>query len=205
VYDIPTGPKRPGRAVEQGLVELVREVRGELRIPLAVKLSPFYSAPAELGVRLTEAGARGLVLFNRFYQPDFDLDQLEVVPSLRLSTPDELPLRLHWVAILFGHVGADLAVTGGVHSARDVLKVLLAGGQVAMMTSALLSRGIEHLGEVLDDLWVWLSEREYESVAQMRGSMSFRAVANPAAFERANYLKVLRAGALDALRGPGLL
>ena len=163
-----------------------------LHIPVAVKLSPFYSAPADLAVRLALVGARGLVLFNRFYQPDFDLDRLEVVHSLKLSTPDELLLRLHWVAILYGHVKADLAVTGGVHSARDVLKVLMAGGSVAMLTSALLKFGVEHLARVLGEVRGWMEEHEYESVKQMRGSMSFRAVPDPSAFERGNYMKVLR-------------
>jgi dihydroorotate dehydrogenase (fumarate) len=174
------------------VIDLVRDVTGGLRIPVAVKLGPYYSAPAHLAGRLEEAGARGLVLFNRFYQPDFDLETLEPLPRLRLSTPDELPLRLHWLAILYGHVGLDLAATGGVHSAEDVLKVLLAGGHVAMMTSALLKNGIVHLRHTLSDLSFWLDDHEYESVAQMRGSMSLRSVADPAAFERANYMKTLR-------------
>jgi dihydroorotate dehydrogenase (fumarate) len=196
VYELPTDPLRTGMEVERDLVSLVADVCGEVSIPVAVKLSPFYSAPANLGRRLAAAGARGLVLFNRFYQPDFDLETLEVVPSLWLSTAEELRLRLHWVAILYGHVDCDLAVTGGVHTGHDALKVLMAGGAVAMMTSALLRHGVEHLAEVLACLGDWLQEHEYASVAQMRGSMSFRSVANPAAFSRANYLKVLRAHAL---------
>jgi dihydroorotate dehydrogenase (fumarate) len=192
VYDLPTDASRPGSQVEQGVIELVSEIRRGLRIPLAVKLSPFWSAPAELARRLHQAGARGLVLFNRFYQPDFDVEQLEVVPSLHLSTPEELLLRLHWVAILFGQVRADLAVTGGVHSASDVLKVMLAGGRVAMMTSALLRRGIEHLSTLLVDMKTWMEEHEYESVGQMRGSMSLLNVPNPSVYQRANYMKVLR-------------
>jgi dihydroorotate dehydrogenase (fumarate) len=192
VYDLPTDASRPGSQVEQGVIELVSEIRRGLRIPLAVKLSPFWSAPAELGRRLYQAGARGLVLFNRFYQPDFDLEQMEVVPSLHLSTPQELLLRLHWVAILFGQVRADLAVTGGVHSASDVLKVMLAGGRVAMMTSAVLRKGIEHLTTVLAEMQTWMEQHEYESVRQMRGSMSLLNVPNPAVYQRANYMKVLR-------------
>jgi dihydroorotate dehydrogenase (fumarate) len=192
VYDLPTDPSRTGAEVEQGVIDLVSEIRRGLHIPLAVKLSPFWSAPAELARRLNQAGARGLVLFNRFYQPDFDLEQLEVVPSLHLSTSEELLLRLHWVAILFGQVRADLAVTGGVHSAADVLKVILAGGRVAMMTSALLRRGIEHLSGVLAGIQTWMEEHECESVAQIRGSMSLRNVPNPAVYQRANYMKVLR-------------
>jgi dihydroorotate dehydrogenase (fumarate) len=196
VYELPTDPLRTGADVERELVALVADVCREVSIPVAVKLSPFYSAPANLARQLDAAGAKGLVLFNRFYQPDFDLEALEVVPSLWLSTADELRLRLHWVAIVHGHVGCDLAVTGGVHTAHDVLKVLMAGGAVAMMTSALLRHGVEHLAGVLDGVRDWMREHEYTSAAQMRGSMSFRAVANPAAFERANYLKVLRAHAL---------
>jgi len=192
VYDLPTDPSRSGLQVEKDLIDLVLEIRRGLRIPLAVKLSPFWSAPAELARRLCQAGARGLVLFNRFYQPDFDLERLEVVPSLHLSTPEELLLRLHWVAILYGHVDAHLAVTGGVHSASDVLKVMLAGGRVAMMTSALLRRGIEHLSCVLSDMRIWMEEHEYESVTQMRGSMSLLNVPNPNVYQRANYMKVLR-------------
>ncbi|HKB39736.1 MAG TPA: dihydroorotate dehydrogenase-like protein, partial [Gemmataceae bacterium] len=196
VYELATDPLRTGAEVEDDLAALVADVSGEVSIPVAVKLSPFYSAPANLARRLEEAGARGLVLFNRFYQPDFDLEALEVVPSLWLSTAEELRLRLHWAAIIHGHVGCDLAVTGGVHTAHDVLKVLMAGGAVAMMTSALLRHGVEHLAGVLAGGGDWMGEHGYESAAQMRGSMSFRSVANPAAFERGNYLKVLRAHAL---------
>lgn len=201
VYDIPTDPERSSADVEAELIGLVGDVCQEVRLPVAVKLSPFYTAPAALARRLEQVGVRGLVLFNRFYQPDFDLDTLEVVPSLWLSMPEELRLRLHWVAILYGHVKADLAVTGGVHSADDVLKTLMAGASVAMMTSALLRNGIEHLNGVLLYLREWMTEREYSSVKQMRGSMSFRSVANPSAFERANYLKVLRSHALNPMGG----
>jgi dihydroorotate dehydrogenase (fumarate) len=178
---------------------LVHDVAERVTIPVAVKLGPFYSSLANLAVRLVEAGARGLVLFNRFYQPDFDLEQLEAVPSLRLSTPDELLLRLHWVAILYGQVRSDLAVTGGAHSSSDVLKVLAAGGRVAMMTSALLRHGPEHVRGVLDGVRLWLDAHEHESVRQIQGSMSLRAVGNPSAFVRGNYMKVLRSYA----PGPG--
>ena len=132
------------------------------------------------------------MLFNRFYQPDFDLERLEVVSDLDLSGPQELRLRLRWVAMLYGRVGTDLAVTGGVHSATDVVKCMMAGASVAMMTSAMLARGIDHVADVLHELRRWMEEREYESVDAMRGSMSRRSVAEPAAFERANYMKVLR-------------
>ena len=191
IYAIVADPCFTSDEVEQSYFELVSQVKGSVKIPVAVKLSHFFSAMAYMGRRLDQAGADGLVLFNRFYQPDFDIESLEIVPTLTLSSPQELLLRLHWVAILFGHVRADLAVTGGVHSARDVLKSMMAGAHVAMMTSALLQNGIEHAAVVLNDLTRWMEEHEYESIRQMRGSMSQRSVSNPAAFERANYMRVL--------------
>jgi dihydroorotate dehydrogenase (fumarate) len=163
---------------------------------VAVKLGPFFSAFAHVARQLDEAGADALVLFNRFYQPDLDVERLEVVPDLVLSRSAELRVRLRWVAILHGHVRADLAVTGGVHTAEDVLKAMMAGAAVAQMASALLERGVEHLARVRADLVGWMEEHEYESIRQMQGSMSQRRVAEPAAFERANYLKVLRSYAL---------
>ena len=198
VYYIPTDPALTSPEVEQMYVDLVRDVTRSVGIPVAVKLGHFWSAFANVAARLDGAGARGLVLFNRFYQPDFDLDNLEVVPSLTLSSSYELLLRLHWTAILYGHVRADLAVTGGVHTAEDVLKAMMAGARVAMMTSALLQRGIEHLGAVRDGLLGWMEAREYESIRQMQGSMSYRSVREPSAFERANYMKVLSSYALRA-------
>jgi dihydroorotate dehydrogenase (fumarate) len=196
VYFIPTDPSVDGASVERMYEELVRDVRASVRIPVAVKLGPFFTALANLASRLVAAGADGLVLFNRFYQPDLDVERLEVVPNLTLSTSEELRLRLRWVAILHGHVAADLAVTGGVHGAEDVLKAMMAGAAVAMMTSALLGRGVGHLTVVRDAMVEWMVAHEYESVRQMQGSMSQRAVAEPAAFERANYLRVLRSYAL---------
>jgi len=196
VYYIPTDPALTSAAVEQRYVDLVRDVTGSVRIPVAVKIGHFWSAIANVAARLDQAGARGLVLFNRFYQPDFDLENLEVVPSLTLSSSYELLLRLHWVAILYGHVRADMAVTGGVHTALDALKAMMAGARVAMMTSALLKHGIEHLGAVRGALLAWMEAHEYESIRQMQGSMSYRAVREPAAFERANYMKVLSSYAL---------
>ncbi len=191
-YFIPTDPELTGVEVEQMYVDLVRDVRAPgSHIPLAVKLGYGFSAPANLARRLDEAGASGLVLFNRFYQPDFDLETLEVVPTLTLSNPYELLLRLHWVAILHGRVRADLAVTGGVHTALDVLKAMMAGAQVAMMTSALLQHGIDHLTRVREGLVAWMEAHEYDSIRQMQGSMDLRSVRAPAVFERANYLKVL--------------
>ena len=180
VYYLPADPWRNAGDIEQQYVDLVRTVKSCIRIPLAVKLSPFFTAPAAFAQRLTAAGADALVLFNRFYQPDFDLEALEVLPSLRLSDPSELLLRLHWTAILFGVVEADLAITGGVHSGIDALKAMMAGARVAMLTSALLRHGIDHLKTVRADMICWMEEHGYTTVRQMQGSMSLRRVPDPA-------------------------
>jgi len=201
IFYIPADPEMTGEQVEQMYGELAAHVKASVRIPVAVKLSLYFSAMANMARRLDQAGVDGLVLFNRFYQPDFDLENLEVVPKLILSSPYELLLRLHWVAILYGHIRADLAVTGGVHAAPDVLKAMMAGARVAMMTSALLEHGIEHLAKVLADLLAWMEEHEYESIRQMQGSMSQQSVAEPAAFLRANYMRVLSSYAGRASRG----
>jgi dihydroorotate dehydrogenase (fumarate) len=192
IYSLVTDPRRTAAQVEEEYCELLRSVKENLKIPVAVKLSHFFSAVPNFATRMDAAGADALVLFNRFYQPDLDLEQLEIVPSLILSQPSELLLRLHWVGIVFGHVRADLAVTGGVHSASDVLKSVMAGARIAMMTSALLRNGVEHLDTVLADLLRWMEEHEYESVSQMCGSMSQQNVPDPAAYQRANYMRVLR-------------
>jgi dihydroorotate dehydrogenase (fumarate) len=191
IYYLPTDPAVTGMQVEEMTCELVANVNSSVRIPLAVKLSPYYSSIANVAKHLDMSGADGLVMFNRFYQPDFDLDNLEVVPTLMLSRSNEIKLRLHWVAILFGKIKADMAVTGGVHTAEDVVKSMMAGAKVAMTTSALLEHGIDHLKMMNADLAKWLEEHEYESIQQMQGSMSQKNVAHPAAFERANYMKVL--------------
>jgi dihydroorotate dehydrogenase (fumarate) len=196
VYFVPTDPLMSAVTVERMYVDLARDVRLEVTIPVAVKLPYFFSAIPNLAMQLDETGIDGLVLFNRFYQPDLDIERLEVVPNLVLSTSAELRLRLRWIAILYGHVHANLAVTGGVHTAEDVLKAMMAGASVTMMTSALLLHGVEHLAHVRASLVSWMKEHEYESVRQMLGSMSQRNVPDPAAFERANYLKVLRSYAL---------
>lgn len=196
VYYIPTDPEMSGAQVEQMYLDLVRDMRASIKIPVAVKLGPYFSAMAHMARRLDQVGADALVLFNRFYQPDFDLDKLEVVPNLRLSTSDELRLRLRWAAILYGHVRCDLAITGGIHTAEDVVKAMMAGAKAAMTTSALLMYGVEHLTILRAGLVSWMEEHEYESVRQMQGSMSQKSVAEPAAFERANYMKVLRSYAL---------
>lgn len=198
IYSIATDPAMSGAEVEKEYVDLVRQLKRTIRIPVAVKLSPFFSAPANIGVRLDEARADAIVLFNRFYQPDFSIEELEVKPTLQLSRPEELLLRLHWAAILFGHVKADIGITGGVHSSRDVIKCILAGSRVAFMTSALLRNGIQHAAHVLAEVNHWLDEHEYSSVQQMCGSMSHGAVPDPTAFERGNYMKVLSSYALRA-------
>jgi dihydroorotate dehydrogenase (fumarate) len=192
IYYVPTDPKLTGQELEQTYVQLVRDVRSQISIPLAVKLSPYFSALPNMAAQLADAGANGLVLFNRFYQPDLDIESLEVVPNLVLSTSDELRLPLRWVAILYGRIKADLALSSGVHTARDVVKALMAGANVAMTTSELLAKGIGRATEILTDLNNWLDEFEYTSVRQMIGSMSHQAVAEPAAFERANYMKALQ-------------
>ncbi|PDV98068.1 dihydroorotate dehydrogenase-like protein [Candidatus Chloroploca asiatica] len=194
IYYIPTDPAITSADLEQTYVDLVRAVRAEITIPLAVKLSPQFTALPNLAMRLADAGANGLVLFNRFYQADFDLENLNVVPSLTLSTPDEVRLPLREVAILYGRVPVDFAITSGIHSASEVLKAMMAGARVAMMASALLvGNATAHVRDMLHDLQAWMEEHEYESIAMMQGSMSQKAVAEPAAFERANYMKVLGA------------
>jgi dihydroorotate dehydrogenase (fumarate) len=200
IFHLPTDPEMTGEEVERMYCDLAAHVKASVRIPLAVKLSLYFSSMVNMARRLDRTGVDALVLFNRFYQPDFDLENLEVVPKLILSSSYEFLLRLHWVAILHGHVRADLAVTGGVHTALDVLKAMMAGARVAMMTSALLEHGIEHLAKVRADLVAWMEEHEYESVRQMQGSMSQQSVADPAAFLRANYVRVLSSYAWRAPR-----
>ncbi len=198
IYDIVSDPRVAGSQVEANYCDLVREIKSIVRIPVAVKLSPFFTAIANFATRLDDAGADALVLFNRFYQPEIDIDALEITPSLKLSDPQELSLRLHWVAILYGNLRANLAVTGGVHSGRDVLKAMMAGAHIAMMTSAFFQNGIRHASFVLHEMTCWMEEHEYESIEQMRGSMSRHSVPNPAAFDRANYMRVLSSYSLNS-------
>lgn len=192
IYYIPTDPELTGAEVEERYLKVVRSVRDIISIPLAVKIGPHFSAVANMAKRFVEAGADGLVLFNRFYQPDFDLENLEVTPHLVLSTSDELRLPLRWVAMLYGRVQVDFAITGGVHTHIDVLKGLMAGAQVTMMASELLKHGLQRIREIRNHLIIWMEEHEYESVEQMQGSMSQLNVSEPTAFERANYMKVLQ-------------
>ena len=196
IYYIPVDPNVTADQVEQKYVDLIQAVKAEVKIPVAVKLGPYFSSLANFARKVDAAGANGLVLFNRFYQPDYDLEALEVVPNLILSNSHELLLRLHWIAVLYGAVKADLALTGGVHSATDVIKAMMAGAKVAMMTSALLKRGISYLDTLATELLVWMGEHEYDSIKQMQGSMSRNAVPQPQAFERANYMKVLSSYAM---------
>jgi dihydroorotate dehydrogenase (fumarate) len=191
IYFLPTSLEVEGREIEASYCDLVEAVKSKIRIPVAVKLGPYFTSMANMAARLDRAGADALVMFNRFYQPDFDLEALEVTPHLNLSTSLELRLRLHWVALLSRMIRCELAITGGVHTAEDVLKGVMAGAQVVMMTSALLKNGIAYLKVVETAVVDWMVRHEYESIRQMRGSMNAAAVAEPAAFERANYLKVL--------------
>jgi dihydroorotate dehydrogenase (fumarate) len=191
IYYLPVDPDLTGAELEDNYVDLVKDLRSQVRIPIAVKLSPFFTSMPNMARRLVEAGADGLVLFNRFYQPDFDLDELEVVPNLQLSSSSELRLPLRWIALLYGRVQTDYALTSGVHTTTDMLKAIMAGASVTMVTSEFLQNGIERAGEMLGGMLSWLEEHEYESVLQMRGSMSAQAVAQPNAFKRTNYMKVL--------------
>jgi dihydroorotate dehydrogenase (fumarate) len=192
IYSIPTDAEVTSSEVEQQYFEILREVRSVVKIPVAVKLSPFFSNMANMAKRLDEAGANALVLFNRFYQPDIDLENLEIQPNVLLSTQHELRLPLTWIGILYGRVRANLAATSGVHEAQDVVKLLMVGADVTMLCSSLLRNGIRHLHHVESGLQKWMDEHEYESVEQMKGSMSQMHCANPAAFERAQYMKAVK-------------
>lgn len=191
IYYLPTDLNLTSAEMEDNYLKLVSDVRAKVSIPLAVKLAPYFTALPNFANRLVEAGANGLVLFNRFYQPDFDLENLEVAPNLVLSNSNELRLPLRWIAILHGKVKADLALTSGVHNGEDAIKAMMAGANVAMTTSALLKRGTSAISQILTGMEEWMTEHEYTSITQMRGSMSQGAVAEPSSFERANYMKVL--------------
>jgi len=191
LYYLAVDPELTSTELEDASIRFVADVRARVSIPLAIKLSPFYTALPNFARRLAAAGANGLVLFNRFYQPDFDLEELEVVPNLVLSNSNELRLPLRWIAILYGRVQADFALTSGVHTSNDIIKAVMAGASVSMVTSEFLQHGVNRASQMLAEVESWLAEHEYESVAQMKGSMSQKAVAEPATFERANYMKVL--------------
>lgn len=191
IYYLPTDLEVTGVEIENRYLDTLWDVTANISIPIAVKLNPYFSSIANMAHRLDEAGADSLVLFNRFYMPDFDLENLDIVPNLTLSNSNELLLRLHWAAILFGNIEADIAVTGGVHTAKDIIKCIMAGASVTMMTSALLKFGIHHIAEVLSDLEFWLEEHGYESLLLMRGVMSRKSVTNTTVYDRVNYMKVL--------------
>jgi dihydroorotate dehydrogenase (fumarate) len=190
-YALATDRSQTSAELELQLLELVDSVCQAVKVPVAVKLSQSFTSVPHLAARLEDAGARGIVIFNRFYQPDFDIETLEVRPTLHFSTPSELLPRLHWAAILYGHLNMDIAISGGVHSAEDVLKGIMAGAGVTMMCSALHIHGIEHIGRVLADLRYWMEKREYTSLGEMRGCLSRRSVPDTSPFDRGNYIKTL--------------
>jgi dihydroorotate dehydrogenase (fumarate) len=190
-YALATDRSQTSSELELQLLELVDAVCRAVKVPVAVKLSQSFTSLPHVASRLVDAGAKGIVLFNRFYQPDFDIETLEVRPSLHFSTPSELLPRLHWAAILYGHLNCDIAITGGVHSAEDVIRSIMAGGNVAMMCSALHIHGIEHIGRVLADVRYWLEKREYPSLSETRGCLSRRSVPDTSPFDRGNYIKTL--------------
>jgi dihydroorotate dehydrogenase (fumarate) len=191
VYHVATDPRESGAVVERRVIDIARTLKEQTSLPIAVKLSPFYSSVAHLASQLDTLGVDGLVLFNRFYQPDIDLQELNVVSSLTLSSSQDLLLRLRWLAVLHGHVKASLAVTGGVHSPLDVIKAVMAGASGVQTVSSLLKSGPGHVRTLVDGVRAWLEEHEYDSLQQALGSMSLQRSPNAAAFERANYLKVL--------------
>ena len=197
IYYVATDPAMSGADVEQMYLDVVHDVRSNLRIPLAVKVGPHFSSFANMAMKFAKVGASGLVVFNRFYQPDFDLEQLEVAPNLALSSAWEMRLPLRWVSILYGRVPVDFAITSGVHTYEDVLKGVMAGASVTMMASELLRNGVQRINLVVHEVERWLEEHEYVSISQAQGSMSQRNVAEPAAFERANYMKVLKSWKYD--------
>lgn len=192
LYHIPTQMEMTGSEVEQQYIDVLQAVKSAVKIPVAVKLSPFFSNFANMAKRFDAAGANGLVLFNRFYQPDIDLENLNVRPNVLLSMPQAMRLPLTWVGILYGRIKANLAATSGIHEANDVIKMLMVGANVTMLCSSLLRRGVNHLSVVEKDLRDWMEAHEYQSVRQMQGSMSQKNCADPSAFERAQYMKALQ-------------
>jgi dihydroorotate dehydrogenase (fumarate) len=192
IYSIATDMDVPAAEIEQAYIEIVKAVKAAVTIPVSVKLSPFFSNLANMAKQLQQAGADGLVLFNRFYQPDIDLDELEIKPNVLLSTPQALRLPLTWVGILYGRIRASLAATSGVHGPEDVTKLLMAGADVTMLCSTLLRNGISHLRYIEQGLLEWMEKHEYESVQQMKGSMSQLRCSDPAAFERAQYMRAVK-------------
>ena len=191
VYYIPTDTKLTGEVVEHRYLEVLKAVKNNVTIPVAMKLSPFFTAMANMAQQLVNNGAEGLVLFNRFYQPDIDLEALEVRPEVILSSSKAMRVSLRWIAVLYGRVKTSLGATSGIHTASDALKMLMAGADVTMMCSELLARGPHRITEVLAEMEQWMTDHEYGSVSQLKGSMSQKSIADPSAFERANYMKAL--------------
>lgn len=192
VYYVAADKNITGSEVENMYVDVLKEIKKNVKIPVAIKLSPFFASMSNMACRLDNAGADALVLFNRFYQPDFDLENLEVTPNLLLSTNWEMRLPLRWIAILHGNIKASLGATSGIHNHTDVLKIMMAGGDAAMMASELLLNGIVRITQILDGMKKWMEEKEYDSIDMMKGSMCQQKIAQPAAFERANYMKTLQ-------------
>jgi dihydroorotate dehydrogenase (fumarate) len=191
VYSISTELDRTSAEIEQNYIDIVKAVKSVVSLPVAVKLSPYFSNMANMAKRLDQAGANGLVLFNRFYQPDINLDELEVQANIHLSTPQEMRLPLRWIAILYGRVKADMAATSGIHSAADVLKMLMVGADVTMLCSILYKKGLDVIGRIETEMGDWLVEHDYQSVRQLQGSMSQKYCADPTAFERALYMRTI--------------
>ena len=192
IYYVPTDLDIPGGEIEQNYLDILKAVKSEINIPVAIKLSPYFSNIANMTKRLGEAGADGLVLFNRFYQPDIDLNNLEVYPNVLLSTPQSLRLPMRWIAILYGKIEADLASTSGIHHASDVIKMVMAGAKITQVVSALLRHGIHYLATLEEGIQKWMEENEYESIQQMQGSLSQLNCPDPTAFERSQYMKALQ-------------
>lgn len=191
-YYIATDPLKSSQEIEDNYVDVLKAVKSAIKIPVAMKISPFFTSLGSMAKRFDDAKADALVLFNRFYQPDIDLDNLEVIPNLILSTSESMRLPMRWIAILNGHINASLAGTSGIHTAKDVLKMVMAGADITMLCAVLLKQGISEIQKILTELATWMEENEYESIEQMKGSMCFKSVAEPAAYERANYMKVLK-------------
>lgn len=191
IYLLPTDAKKSASEIEKTYIEIVKAVKSTVKIPIAVKMHPFFSSVSNMAAQFSNAGADGILMFNRFYQPDINLETLDVEPNVILSTPMEMRLPLRWIAMMYGKVNADLAATTGIYTAEDVLKMVMAGAKVTQMLSSLLKFGVGHIADVITNMKNWMEEKEYESLEQMRGSMSYMNVDDPSKFERANYMKVL--------------
>jgi dihydroorotate dehydrogenase (fumarate) len=191
-YYLAADPKKDSKTIEDNYIEVLKAVKSAVSLPVAMKLSAYFTSMAAMAKRIDQAGADALVLFNRFYQPDIDLESLEVVPNLILSTPGSMRLPLRWISILYGKIKANLAATSGIHTADDVLKMIMVGADVTMLCAVLFKNGIETISEIRDKMIKWMEENDYHSIKQMKGSMSFKSVAEPAAYERANYMKVVK-------------